>query len=102
MTVSVHLHADQDASTSVPHSIGSLIQIRPMLHAVVGIPKTDYERVWILATSGQLKYVRVAFTEPRRNSALVVSAQFSNKSEDGASDLPNFGDANGSRASEAR
>jgi len=48
----------------------------------VGIPETDFNRVWSLAVSGELKYVRVAFTEPYRNSALVVSAQFSNRSED--------------------
>jgi hypothetical protein len=42
----------------------------------------DFDRVWALATSGQLRYCRLALTEPRRRSALIVSVSFSKEAEE--------------------
>jgi hypothetical protein len=61
--------------------VGAIIQVRPQLRAVVAIPDADFDRLWLLAASGQLKFCHLAFTEPYRNSALVVSVSFSNQSE---------------------
>jgi hypothetical protein len=41
-----------------------------------------FDRVWVLALSGHLKFARVYFTKPHYNSGLVVSASFSNELEE--------------------
>ena len=70
-----------EPGTSNPPSVGAIIQTRPVVHAVVGLPTTDFDRVWIMTVTGQLRYGWLAFTELYRRSALVVSVQFSNERE---------------------
>jgi hypothetical protein len=71
---------DRDGpSTSNRPSVGAIIQTQPKVHAVVGLRTADFDRVWTMATTGQLRYCWLAFTEPYRRSALVVSVQFSNE-----------------------
>jgi len=70
------------ASLAAGHSVGAIIQIRPHVHAVVGLPTADFDRVWTLAMSGQLRYCQMVFTEPRRRSAHIINISFSNEVEE--------------------
>jgi hypothetical protein len=53
-----------------------------VVDAVIAMPGVDFDRVWMLAASGQLHYCWLAFTEPRRGRALIVSASFSKEAEE--------------------
>jgi hypothetical protein len=87
MAVSVHPESEWQPGTLGPPSIGGIIQFRPRLQAVVGIPTADFDRVWGLAMAGHLKFCRLAFTEPHRRYSWIVSGSFSNKSENEEAEL---------------
>jgi hypothetical protein len=72
----------EEPGTSNPPSVGAIIQLRPHIQAVIRLASADFGRLWSLATSGRLRYCWMAFTEPYRQSALVVSVSFSNKFEE--------------------
>ena len=80
--ISVHVEATTDPRTTEPTSVGWIIGLKPCMHAVVDVSVADFAYVWSLAVSGHLRYCRLAFTEPVRGSAPIVTAQFSNRSED--------------------
>lgn len=82
--ISVHLATSDEVGTSMPPSIGAIINLRPRLHAVVSIPGTEFDHIWTMANTGTLKYCVLVFTEPFRRSALVTNAQFSNRSQNEA------------------
>jgi len=42
----------------------------------------DFDRVWGLTLSGLLRFSWLAFTEPHRGSAAVISIEFSNEFEE--------------------
>lgn len=65
-----------------PASVGSLIQARPELSFVLTWPHVDFDRIWALALSGRLTHGNLYFTKPHYNTALVVSASFSNEAEE--------------------
>lgn len=79
--ISVHVK-DAAEPTGHPPAIGAIIQLKPYLQAVIGLPIADYDRLWTLAIAGLLKYGHFAFTEPYRNRAAVVSASFANEVEE--------------------
>jgi hypothetical protein len=81
---SIHLHVDdsKEPGPALPPAVGAIIQVRPQVQAVIGLTSADFDRVWTLATSGHLRYSRLAFTEPRRRTALIVSASFSKAMEE--------------------
>jgi hypothetical protein len=68
--------------TMRPPGVGSIIQTRPSISVVVSFAHVDFDRVWVLALSGQLKHAHVIFTKPRYNSALVLNVSFSNEREE--------------------
>lgn len=80
--VSVHESDREEPGTSVPPSVGAIIQIKPTIQAVVQLASSGFDRAWMLAVSGQLRYCYLAFTRPVRRSALIVSASFSNEPEE--------------------
>ena len=41
-----------------------------------------FDHVWSLATSGHLRYCYLAFPEPKRGSAVIVSASFFSEGEE--------------------
>ena len=100
MAVTVLPMVSEEPGASVPPSIGSIIQVRPTLTAVVSVPVADFDRVWSMAISGHLNYVHVVFTEPDRRSALIVSVAFSNKSENDEPESPSPPDAQASPTTE--
>jgi len=84
--VSLHVDERDEPGPARPPAVGAIIQIRPRIQAVIGMAGTTFDRLWALATSGQLRYCRLAFTEPRRGSALIVSAEFSSQTKDETAD----------------
>jgi hypothetical protein len=68
--------------TSRSASVGAIVHARPELSVVLTWSHMDFDRLWALAPSGQLKYSRLYFTKPHYNSGLVVNASFSNELED--------------------
>ena len=82
VVINVHVDDREEPGASNPPSVGAIVQLRPCIQAVIGLASADFDRVWSLATSGRLRYCWIAFTEPYRQSALVVSVSFSNEFEE--------------------
>jgi hypothetical protein len=76
--VRVHVDESREPGPARPASVGAIVQVRPEITAVVGLPQSEFDRVWTFVISGQLKYVRLVFTTPRHGTALIVAASFSN------------------------
>lgn len=76
---SVHVHPSSDVSlgNSSPPSIGVIISIKPILQIVVNLSEIEFDRVWMLAATNQLRSCFIAFTQPHRSSALVVTLSIS-------------------------
>lgn len=62
-----------------PARVGTIIQVRPHLTAVVAFPHAAFDRVWSMALAGHVKHASIVFTKPRYRSALVESLSFSNE-----------------------
>lgn len=67
-----------DPGPARPAAVGAIIQIRPWICVVIGFPRAEFDRLWSLALSGQLKYAEFFFTRPRYKSAKVIDVSFSN------------------------
>ena len=68
--------------TARPAACGSIIRVKPELHAVISWPQGEFDRLWSLALAGHLKFAHMAFTQPHYNSGLVMSASFRNELEE--------------------
>jgi hypothetical protein len=62
--------------------VGTIIGLRPTVQAVVGITNANFDRLWTMAMSGQLRCSWLALTEPHRRYACIVSASFGNEFEE--------------------
>jgi hypothetical protein len=82
IVITLHPEDREEPGTSNPPSVGAIIQLRPHVQAVVALPHADFDRAWSLATSGHLRFCWLAFTEPHRRSALVVSVSFASEREE--------------------
>jgi hypothetical protein len=80
--VSLHLDDREEPGSALPPSVGAILSVKPEVHAVIGIERESFDRIWALATSKELRYCWLAFTRPVRRSALIVSASFSNQVEE--------------------
>jgi hypothetical protein len=65
-----------------PAAIGSIIQLRLHVGVVASFPHRDFDRLWVMAQTGHLKYADLVFTRPHYNRARVVNLSFSNEMED--------------------
>jgi hypothetical protein len=74
--VSLHVDEREEPGPAIPPSVGAIIQSKPSIRGVIGLPGDHFDRVWALATSGLLRYCWLAFTKPRYGSALIVNASF--------------------------
>lgn len=82
--VQIVLYSSDDAKLGmepVPW-IGYVHGISPVLRPVFFIAHRDFDRVWPLALSGQLKHAHMVLTQPRYQSAFVVSISFSTHPEE--------------------
>jgi hypothetical protein len=68
--------------TARPASVGAVLGAKPELSFGLSWLPDAFDRVWVLALTGHLKFARVCFTKPHYNSGLVVSATFSNELEE--------------------
>lgn len=57
VTISMYPEDDLRVGTSRPASVGAIINVRPVINVVLAWPPGEYDRLWALALSGQLKYV---------------------------------------------
>lgn len=71
--VSLHPTSDLSLGERAPLSIGSIIQIKPQVTVVVPLSETEFDLVWTLASTNQIKSCHLAFHEPFRGHAGVVS-----------------------------
>lgn len=65
-----------------PASVGAVLGAKPELSFGLSWLPDAFDRVWVLALSGHLKFAHVYFTKPHYNSGLVVSASFSTELEE--------------------
>jgi hypothetical protein len=61
--------------------IGLALVNTPTLHPTVPLSYLDFERVWALALSGRLAYIRLVMMPPRYRQAHVISISFSTHSD---------------------
>lgn len=79
--VSVYRQDEDRLSPMNSSAIGAITQVRPHVGGGIWIPTEHYEHIWAMANAGTLRYCSLAFTQPKRGSALVVNASFSNENE---------------------
>ena len=82
VVISIYPEDSLVVGTARPAAIGAIIGVRPALKAVIPFGHVEFDRMWTLALSGELKYGYLAFTKPHYNTALVTSVSFSNEKEE--------------------
>jgi hypothetical protein len=82
--IEIHLYPSDDSrvGTARPASVGAIVDFHPHLQLVVSFLPADFDRLWTTALTGHLKYARLVFTTPHRNTSLVTSVSFSSKPEE--------------------
>ena len=82
--VTIHVHPEEElrVGTARPVAVGAIIGIRDDVSAVVSLLPVDFDRLWVLALSGHLKFASLTFTPPKYGSALVVNTSFSSEREE--------------------
>jgi hypothetical protein len=64
---------------SQPPRVGTVVQVRPQLTAVVAFPHATFDRLWSMALAGHLKHASIVFTKPQHRTARVEELSFSNE-----------------------
>jgi hypothetical protein len=82
--ITIHVHPEEElrVGTARPVAVGAVIGIRDDVSAVVSLLPVDFDRLWVLALSGHLKFASLTFTPPKYGSALVVNTSFSSEREE--------------------
>jgi hypothetical protein len=80
--ICLHLDKSMGAPAAVPRSVGTILQAKPLVQAVIAAPSAFFDRTWILAAAGRLRYCNLTFDRPRHGKASVLSASFSDESEE--------------------
>lgn len=80
--VQVDLDDRTAPSTTIPPAIGAIISLKPEVSAVLGLEAVTFDRLWVMAAAGHLRWCRLAFTRPKRRSSLIVSVSFASGSEE--------------------
>jgi hypothetical protein len=80
--ISMSLRETPKVGTARPACVGAVLGAKPELSFGLSWLPDAFDRVWVLALSGHLKFARVYFTKPHYNSGLVVNASFSNEREE--------------------
>lgn len=76
----IHVYPRADAQTVAPGPppcIGAIIRLKPAVNIVVPYTVVEFDRLWTIAAASKVVSGYVAFTEPFRNGARVVSLSFS-------------------------
>jgi hypothetical protein len=80
--VSVHIDDDLKPGPLRPAAVGAVIQTRPEVTAVLGLPHADFDRLWAMALSESLRFVWFSCATPRYRKARIFSASFSSQREE--------------------
>ena len=82
--ITIHVHPEEPlrVGTARPVAVGAIIGIRDDVSAVVSLLPVDFDRLWVLALCGHLKFASLTFTPPKFRSALVVNMSFSSEREE--------------------
>jgi len=80
--ISVHPKEPLRVGSARPVAVGAIIGTHDVVSAVVALLPADFDRLWMLALSGQMKYASMTFTKPKHGSALVVNTSFSSAREE--------------------
>jgi len=65
-----------------PAYIGYITHTRPEVSVIASCRPADFEYLWSLALSGELKFAYLSFTKPHYGSADVLDMAFSNEAEE--------------------
>jgi hypothetical protein len=76
--ISVYPREKLEVGTAKPDSVAAMIQVRPQVVLVLTVTHQDFDRLWLLANSGNLRHAYFAATEPRYGKALATNVSFSN------------------------
>jgi hypothetical protein len=81
--ITIHVHPEEPlrVGTVRPVAVGSIIGISCTVSVVVSLLPVDFDRLWVLALSGNLKFASLRFTQPKYGSA-VVNTSFSSVREE--------------------
>ncbi len=80
--VNVQVDDDQRPGPIRPAAVGTIIQLRPQVTAVLGLPHADFDRLWSMAVTGHLRFVWLSTTTPHYGKARIRSASFSSEREE--------------------
>lgn len=75
--------AEPDLGARDMPCVGSVIQVKPAIQAAGTLTLAEFRSLLVLAGSGRLKSVVLAFQEPRYGHALIASMSFSSRSPSG-------------------
>jgi hypothetical protein len=76
------IDAEYKIGPNRPAYVGYITQTRPVVAVIANCRPVDFEYVWSLALSGQLKHAYMSFTKPHYGSASVSYMSFSNELEE--------------------
>jgi hypothetical protein len=65
-----------------PAYIGYITHTRPEVGVIAGFPRADFDYIWSLALSGQLRHGYMSFTKPHYGSASLIYLSFSKELEE--------------------
>ncbi len=80
--ISVWLRDTPKVGTARPASVGAMLGAKPQLSFGLSWLPDAFDRVWVLALTGHLKFARMYFTKPHYKSGLAVNASFSSELEE--------------------
>jgi hypothetical protein len=80
--VNVQVDDDLRPGPLRPAGVGAIVQLRPQVTAVLGLPHADFDRLWSMAVTGRLRFVWLSTMKPRYGKARIRSASFSSEREE--------------------
>jgi hypothetical protein len=80
--VSVRVDDDPRPGPLRPAAVGAIIQVRPTVTAVLGLPHADFDRLWSMAVTGRFRFVWLSTTKPHYGKARIQSASFSSQRDE--------------------
>jgi len=78
--VAISLHEDEtgEVGPNRPAVVGHIVDMRPECKVLVTLASKQFDRVWALASGGQLTHAWMSLTKPRYNDATVPAMAFAN------------------------
>jgi hypothetical protein len=79
--IEISIHGREEPRVSEPDrkSVGTVVQVRPYVHALVDMPAEMFDRTWTMVAGKSLTHVWISMTKPMKGMANVVSVSFTNQ-----------------------